>query len=128
MTPRVVFLGTPSFAVPSLGALAALDEREEITLAGIVTQPDRAGDRGRIVPSPVKRRAQELGLTLLQPILLDGEGLEPILVQGMPIHIRVNLDAERALLVNRAIGFLQRAVDLFEIERSDEASRLRLAS
>jgi len=79
LTPRVVFLGTPAFAVPSLGALAALDEREEITLAGVVTQPDRPGDRGRVVPSPVKRRAQELGLTILQPIVLEGKALDPIL-------------------------------------------------
>jgi len=79
LTPRVVFLGTPSFAVPSLGVRAAIGEREEITLAGVVTQPDRPGDRGRVVPSLVKRRAQELGLTVLQPVLLNGQALEPIL-------------------------------------------------
>jgi len=74
-----VFLGTPTFAVPSLGALAALDERGEITLAGVVTQPDRAGDRGRVEPSPVKRRAQELGVTVLQPVLMNADAIEPIL-------------------------------------------------
>jgi len=74
-----VFLGTPAFAVPSLGALAALDERDEITLAGVVTQPDRAGDRGRVEPSPLKRRALELGLTVLQPVLMNSDALDPIL-------------------------------------------------
>ncbi len=74
-----MFLGTPAFAVPSLGALAALDERDEITLAGVVTQPDRAGDRGRVEPSPLKRRALELGLTVLQPVLMNSDALDPIL-------------------------------------------------
>jgi len=74
-----VFLGTPDFAVPSLGALAALDERGEVTLAGVVTQPDRAGDRGRVEPSPVKRRAFELGFTVLQPVLMNRDAIEPIL-------------------------------------------------
>ena len=74
-----MFLGTPAFAVPSLGALAALDERGEITLAGVVTQPDRPGDRGRVEPSTVKRRALELGVTVLQPVLMNAEAVEPIL-------------------------------------------------
>lgn len=74
-----MFLGTPAFAVPSLGALAALDERGEITLAGVVTQPDRPGDRGRVAPSPVKRRALELGVTMLQPVLMNADAVEPIL-------------------------------------------------
>ena len=73
-----MFLGTPAFAVPSLGALAAMDERGEITLAGVVTQPDRPGDRGRVEPSPVKRRAQELGVTVLQPVLMNADAVEPI--------------------------------------------------
>lgn len=75
----MVFLGTPAFAVPSLGALAALDERGEITLAGVVTQPDRPGDRGRVAPSPVKRRALEIGVTVLQPVLMNADAVEPIL-------------------------------------------------
>jgi methionyl-tRNA formyltransferase len=64
--------------VPSLDALAALAAREDIDLAGVVTQPDRPGDRGRVEPSPVKRRAAELGLTVLQPVLLNGDAVQPI--------------------------------------------------
>ena len=75
-----MFLGTPAFAVPSLDALAALGERDEIALVGVVTQPDRAGDRGRVEPSPVKRRALELGLMVVQPVLLNADAIEPILV------------------------------------------------
>ncbi len=67
MTPRVVFLGTPAFAVPSLDALVRLRDANAIELAVIVTQPDRRGDRGRVVVSAVKERATSLALPLLQP-------------------------------------------------------------
>jgi len=73
-----VFLGTPAFAVPSLDALAALAARDDIDLVGVVTQPDRPGDRGRVEASEVKRRATELGLTVLQPVLLNGDAVRPI--------------------------------------------------
>src|SRR6185503_6637650 len=60
---KVVFMGSPDFALPSLRALA---ERYEV--AGVVTQPDRASGRGReIKMPPVKTLAQELGLRLIQP-------------------------------------------------------------
>ncbi len=58
---RVVFLGSPEPAVVSLNALA---ERFEIPL--VVTQPDRRKGRGRkVLPTPVRRRAEELGLPVL---------------------------------------------------------------
>lgn len=60
---RVVFMGTPAFAVPSLSALAA---SEEVTLA--VTNPDRPSGRGQtLAPPPVKVEAQRLGLPVFQP-------------------------------------------------------------
>jgi methionyl-tRNA formyltransferase len=65
--------------VPSLDALAALAARDEIDLVGAVTQPDRPGDRGRVEPSPVKRRAAELGIPVLQPVLLNSDASGPIL-------------------------------------------------
>ena len=73
MTPRVIFLGTPAFAVPSLGALALLANEGVIDIAAVVTQPDRAGDRNRVEPSAVKRRALELGLPIRQPVLFDAD-------------------------------------------------------
>lgn len=61
---RIVFAGTPDFALPTLNAIA--DSRHE--LVGVFTQPDRPAGRGRQPrPSPVKQRAQELGLPIFQP-------------------------------------------------------------
>jgi methionyl-tRNA formyltransferase len=60
---RVVFMGTPDFAVPILEALANAHQ-----VVGVVTQPDRPAGRGRqLTPSPVKRVALERGLSLSQP-------------------------------------------------------------
>jgi len=61
---RVVFAGTPEAAVPSLDAVAA--SRHE--LVGVVTRPDAPSGRGRrLEASPVRRRAEELGVPVLTP-------------------------------------------------------------
>jgi methionyl-tRNA formyltransferase len=61
---RIVFMGTPDFAVPALKALA--DAGYSIPLT--VTQPDRPKGRGnRPAPSPVKQAAMALGLEVFQP-------------------------------------------------------------
>lgn len=61
---RIVFMGTPEFAVPSLEALLKSDD----SVVGIVTQPDRPKGRGQhFSPSPVKLIAQREGIPLLQP-------------------------------------------------------------
>ena len=67
MRRRVVFLGTPAFAVPSLDALLRLSDLREVEIAAVVTQPDRPGHRGRITAPPVKERAVAAGLGVLQP-------------------------------------------------------------
>ncbi|HET7095334.1 MAG TPA: formyltransferase family protein, partial [Thermomicrobiales bacterium] len=68
---RVVFFGTPDFAVPTLEALAA-DARFDVRL--VVTQPDRPAGRGRkIERSPVARAADRLGLPLHQTASLKSE-------------------------------------------------------
>jgi methionyl-tRNA formyltransferase len=60
---RVVFLGTPEFAVPSLEALA-----REHDVAAVFTQPDRPKGRGnQLAESPVKVAARGLGITVYQP-------------------------------------------------------------
>lgn len=60
---RVVFMGTPAFAVPSLRALAG---SERVTLA--VTNPDRPAGRGQaLAPPPVKTEAQALRIPVFQP-------------------------------------------------------------
>jgi methionyl-tRNA formyltransferase len=62
---RIVFFGTPEFAVASLRALL----RERFTVAGVVTQPDKPQGRSRstLVPPAVKLAAVEAGLPVLQP-------------------------------------------------------------
>jgi len=62
---RVVFFGTPDFAVVSLKAML----RERISVVGVVTQPDKPQGRSRttLVPPPVKVVAQAEGLPILQP-------------------------------------------------------------
>jgi methionyl-tRNA formyltransferase len=60
---RIAFLGTASFAVPSL--LACADAGHDIAV--VVTQPERAGSRGRPAPRPVADAARELGLEVWQP-------------------------------------------------------------
>jgi len=64
---RIVFAGTPEFAVPPLEALQAAGHE----LVSVYTQPDRPAGRGQaLAASPVKRRALELGLTVEQPATL----------------------------------------------------------
>ncbi|MEZ6196327.1 MAG: methionyl-tRNA formyltransferase [Planctomycetota bacterium] len=61
---RIVFLGTPEFAVHALRALAA----SEHEVALVVTQPDRPAGRGKkLLPPPVKSAAADLGLPVFQP-------------------------------------------------------------
>jgi methionyl-tRNA formyltransferase len=60
---RIVFMGSPDFAVPSLRALA-----ENFTVLGVITQPDRKAGRGRVMtPPPVKVQAESLDIPIIQP-------------------------------------------------------------
>ncbi len=71
MRYRIVFMGTPGFAVPSLEALAAGHD-----VALVVTQPDRPKGRGRrIEPPPVKVSAERLGLRVVQPSSMRDESV-----------------------------------------------------
>ena len=61
---RLLFWGTPTYAVPTLSALHEAGH----TIVGVVTQPDRRRGRGKqLVPSPVRNRAEELGLPVFTP-------------------------------------------------------------
>ena len=67
---RILFWGTPDFAVPSLRALA----NDGVEIVGVVTQPDRPAGRGRRVKmSPVKEEALALGHEVLAPIRPQGQ-------------------------------------------------------
>ena len=69
---RIVFFGTPDFAVPTLARLLA----SRHTVCGVVTQPDRPRGRGqRVSDSPVKRVALERGLPVFQPERLRDDGV-----------------------------------------------------
>ena len=68
---KIIFMGTPEFAAPSLDAL--LNSKHNV--AAIVTQPDKpAGREKRLTPPPVKVRALKAGLTVLQPERIKDEG------------------------------------------------------
>ena len=70
MTYSVVFMGTPTFAVPILEALIA-DPQYDVQ--AVVTQPDRPQGRKRVlIPSPVKVAAQAHDLPVLQPEKMNG--------------------------------------------------------
>ena len=67
---KILFWGTPDFAVPSLRALA----NDGVEIVGVVTQPDRPAGRGRRVKmSPVKEEALALGHEGLAPIRPQGQ-------------------------------------------------------
>jgi len=72
---RIVFMGSPEFALPVLRKLAA-----QYPVVGIVTQPDRPAGRGRVLtPPPIKILADELSLPVIQPRRLN----EPDAIQQL---------------------------------------------
>jgi methionyl-tRNA formyltransferase len=75
MENRIVFMGSPEFAQPSLSRLA-----EAYEVVGVVTQPDRKSGRGRkLTPPPVKTLATSLGIPVIQPSRLrDPEVMEAL--------------------------------------------------
>jgi methionyl-tRNA formyltransferase len=79
---RIVFCGTPEFAVPSLRRLAA---RPEFSIEAVITQPDRPRGRGQHVSSsPVKETALELGLHVYQPETIKSESSQEFLKRVAP--------------------------------------------
>ena len=72
---RIVFMGTPEFAVPSLEKLAGSGHE----IAGVFTQPDRPRGRGnKLSPSPVKACAQQYGIPVFQPEKIRRDGVEDL--------------------------------------------------
>lgn len=77
--PRLLFAGTPHFAVPALSALIA----GGWSIVGVYTQPDRPAGRGRrLTPSPVKQVGLDAGLSVFQPATLKGEA-ERVAMQAL---------------------------------------------
>lgn len=99
---RVVFAGTPEAAVPSLTAVAASSHE----LVAVVTRPDAPSGRGRrLEASPVRRRAEELGLPVLTPTRVkDPEflaALTALAPDACPVVAYGNLIPVEALAVPR---------------------------
>ena len=83
---RLVFMGTPDFAVASLEALLQSDD----SVVGVVTQPDRPKGRGQILtPSPVKLLAQRAKIPLLQPLKMKDPEFFQTLAGWKPDFIAV---------------------------------------
>lgn len=78
---RIVFMGTPEFAVPALEALHK--NGQHIIL--VVTQPDRPKGRGRkVVPTPVKAAATRLGCDVIQPLSIRTDEFSDRMAQLKP--------------------------------------------
>lgn len=83
---RVLFMGTPDFAVPSLQIL--IDQGYEI--CGVFTQPDKPKGRGqKLQPPPVKELALRYGLPVYQPATLRDEAVQKEIVRMEPDFIIV---------------------------------------
>src|SRR6478609_8648987 len=61
---RIIFMGTPEFAVPVLDALVAAGH----DVVAAYSQPPRRGNRGKVAPSPVQARAETLGIEVRTPL------------------------------------------------------------
>ncbi len=78
---KIIFMGTPKFAVPALRAL--YKNGQEVAL--VVTQPDRPKGRGRkVLPSPVKKAALGLGYELIQPDSIQTEAFARVMAKYNP--------------------------------------------
>jgi methionyl-tRNA formyltransferase len=83
---RILFMGTPDFALPTLKAL--IDNGYDV--AGVVTQTDKPRGRGHhLMPTPVKAYAQEVGIEVYQPATLRGEEFAALLDKIAPDTIVV---------------------------------------
>lgn len=83
---KILFMGTPDFAVPSLQML--IDSAHEVV--GVVTQPDKPQGRKQILtPPPVKALAQKHDIPVHQPTSLKNEALLPLLEETQPDLILV---------------------------------------
>lgn len=102
----VVFAGTPDFALPFLDAIAASSHR----LVAVYTQPDRPRGRGRrVTPSPVKERALELGVPVVQPQTLRESGARDALAAFVPdvlVVVAYGLLLPQAILDTPRLGCL----------------------
>ncbi len=78
---KLIFMGTPEIALPSLEAI----HQSHNSIIAVFTQPDRASGRGRkIKQSPVKNWAQKVGIPIFQPEKLRGTDSERTIAERKP--------------------------------------------
>lgn len=144
---KLVFMGTPEFAVPSLEKLA---EKHEV--CGVITAPDKPAGRGKkLTPSSVKQAAESLGIKILQPTNLKDPTFQselaslnadlfvvvafrmlPEAVWSMPPKGTINLHASLlpnyrgAAPINRAImdGQTETGLTTFFIEKDIDTGKI----
>lgn len=99
---RLIFAGTPEFARVSLTALADAGHQ----IVAVLTQPDRASGRGLdIQMSPVKREAQRLGLSIMQPVSLrhDKSGAQEVIDQLSSLQADLMVVAAYGLILPKNV-------------------------
>jgi methionyl-tRNA formyltransferase len=104
MTLRVIFAGTPEFAVPCLDAVLAAG----VDCVAVYTQPDRPAGRGRqLQPSPVKQRALAAAIPVEQPESLKDAAIQEHLASYRPdlmVVVAYGLILPRAVLAIPRLG------------------------
>jgi methionyl-tRNA formyltransferase len=94
---KIIFAGTPDFAVPALQALYDKDYK----VVGVLTQPDRPSGRGlKLQPSPVKLKANELSIPVYQPSELKSKQSYEALAA---IDFNIMIVAAYGLIIPQAI-------------------------
>jgi methionyl-tRNA formyltransferase len=122
---RIVFMGTPDFAVPALDALIFGGHE----VVAVYTQPPRPAGRGKALsPSPVQRRAEALGLPVHSPVTLrDGQAQADFAALGADVAVvaayglilpRAVLDAPRHGCINVHASLLPRWRGAAPIQRA----------
>ena len=124
---RLVFAGTPDFAVAALDALHAAGHQ----VVGVYTQPDRPSGRGqKLSPSPVAQRAAALGLPIFKPEKLRGDAVDELRSLAPDIMVvvayglllpQVVLDIPRHGCLNIHASLLPRWRGAAPIQRAIEA-------
>ena len=100
---KIIFAGTPEFAVPALAALIAAGHQ----IVMVLTQPDRPAGRGmKLKPSPVKVLAEQHGLTVFQP-----ETLKDLDVQAQIAASNADVMIVAGTLVNKMAPALRKVYD-----------------
>lgn len=82
---KVLFMGTPDFALFSLKALVEYSKNEDVEICGVITQPDKPKGRGyALLPPPVKQYAIEANLPVYQPETLKDDAFSNLLSELSP--------------------------------------------